>query len=197
MYERIGGPVETQTRGGRRISRRRFTVHDYHRMAEAGILHEDDRVELIEGEVVEMTPIGGRHASCVAELTWLLSRQIGDELRLCVQNPVRLGEHGEPQPDLAVIRARDYKGSLPGPEDVMLLIEVADTSLSYDREVKLPLYARAGIAEAWLVDLSEEVVDGEPGERRHWNPQRCPGSSFRWMPCSADLPASLSGSSNG
>jgi Uma2 family endonuclease len=162
--------VETQTRGEGRISRRRFTVEDYHRMAEAGILHEDDRVELIEGEVVEMTPIGGRHASCVAELTWLLSRQIGDELRLGVQNPVRLGEHREPQPDLAVIRARDYRGSLPGAEDVMLLFEVADTSLSYDREVKLPLYARAGIAEVWLVDLSEEVVE------RHTEPS---GGGYR------------------
>ncbi len=141
------------------VRRRRFTVHEYHRMGEAGIFAEDERVELIEGEVVEMNPIGSRHAACVRELTWLLSRQLGEELRLDVQNPVRLGEYGEPQPDLAVVRARDYAGSLPGPEDVLLLIEVSDTTLARDRNVKLPLYARAGIPEAWIVDLSGEAIE--------------------------------------
>lgn len=140
--------METQTRLETRIGRR-FTFHDYHRMAEAGILHEDDRVEPIEGVGVEMTPIGGRHASCVAELTWLLSKQGGDELHLGVQNPVRLGEHGEPQPDLAVIRARDYRGSLPGSEDVLLLIELADTSLLRPRNeaaTLCPLRDSGGLA---------------------------------------------------
>jgi Uma2 family endonuclease len=155
--------VETKPR---EITRRRFTVHEYHRMAETGILHEDDRVELIEGEVVEMTPIGGRHFACVNELNWLLGRRLGDEVRLSVQNPVRLGERLEPQPDLAVIRARDYAGSLPGPEDVLLLIEVSDTSLSYDRNVKLPLYARSGIPEVFIVDLVNEAIERhtEPSE---------------------------------
>ena len=157
--------METQTKVETRI-RRRFTVHDYHRMAEAGILHEDDRVELIGGEIVEMSPIGGKHATCVREINHLLGRQLGDELRVDVQSPVRLDEQEEPQPDLTVIRTRDYGRSLPTPGDVLLLIEVADTSLAYDREVKLPLYARSGIAEVWLVDLNGGIIERhtEPSE---------------------------------
>jgi Uma2 family endonuclease len=96
---------KTQTNVGTQI-RRRFTVDEYHRMAEAGILHEDDRVKLIGGEIVEMGPIGGRHATCVREINRFLSRQVDDELRVDVQSPVRLGEQEEPQPDLALIRTR-------------------------------------------------------------------------------------------
>ncbi len=139
-------------------TRWRFTVHDYHRMGEAGILHEDDRVELIEGELVEMTAIGTRHFSCVNRLNRLLVMNVGDEAIVSVQNPVRLNEYSEPQPDLAVIRPRDYRESLPEPDDVLLLIEVSDTTLSYDRGVKLSLYARAGIREVWIVDLSGETI---------------------------------------
>ena len=135
------------------VIRRRFTVHDYYRMGEAGILHEDDRVELIEGEIVEIAPIGSRHLTCVNQLTRLLVRGVGDAAIVSVQNPVRLDEHTEPQPDLAVLRVRDYRESLPMPEDVLLLIEVSDTTLAYDRGVKLPLYARAGIREVWIADL--------------------------------------------
>jgi Uma2 family endonuclease len=152
------------------VTRRRFTVHDYHRMGEAGILHEDDRVELIEGEIVEMAAIGTRHFACVNGLTRLLVRSVGDEAIVSVQNPVRLNERTEPQPDLTVIRPRDYRLSLPGPEDVLLLIEVSDTTLTYDRGVKLPLYARAGIREVWIVDLSGEVIE------RHTDPS---GYSYR------------------
>jgi Uma2 family endonuclease len=141
------------------VKRRRFTVHDYHRMGEAGILHEDDRVELIEGEIVEMTAIGTRHFSCVNVLTRLLVVSVGDEAIISVQNPVRLNEYTEPQPDLAVIRPRDYRESLPEPDDVLLLIEVSDTTLPYDRGVKLPLYARAGIREVWIVDLPGETIE--------------------------------------
>jgi Uma2 family endonuclease len=113
-----------------------------------------------------MSPIGGRHAACAREINHLLSRQLGDELRVDVQSPVRLNEQEEPQPDLAVIRARDYGPSLPIPEDMLLLIEVADTSVSYDRNVKLPLYARSGIAEVWLVDLNGGIIERytEPSE---------------------------------
>lgn len=143
--------LETKARA--LVQRRRFTVEEYHKMAEAGILHEDDRVELIDGEIIQMNPIGSRHMRCVNELNWLLSRRLGDEVRVSVQNPVRLDGDLEPQPDLAVIRTRDYAGELPGPEDVLLLLEVSDTTLRYDREVKLPTYARAGILETWIVDL--------------------------------------------
>lgn len=146
------------------ITRRRFTVHDYHRMGEAGILHEDDRVELIEGEIVEMAAIGTRHFACVNGLTRLLVSSVGDAAIVSVQNPVRLSESNEPQPDLAVIRVRDYRESLPMPEDVLLLIEVSDTTLAYDRNVKLPLYARAGIREVWIVDLTGEIIE------RHTDP---------------------------
>lgn len=154
------------------VVRRRFTVHDYHRMAEAGILHEDDRVELIEGEIVEMTPIGARHAHAVRMLNQLLSNQVRDEFLIDVQNPVRLDERNEPQPDLAVLRARDYRRSLPGPEDTLLLVEVSDTTLAYDRDVKLPLYARAGVPEVWIVDLGNEVLE------RHTGPS---GDGYRYV----------------
>jgi Uma2 family endonuclease len=140
------------------VTRWRFTVHDYHRMGEAGILHEDDRVELIEGELVEMTAIGTRHFSCVNRLNRLFVMNVGDDAIVSVQNPVRLNEYNEPQPDLAVIRPRDYRESLPEPDDVLLLIEVSDTTLAYDRGVKLPLYARAGIMEVWIVDLAGETI---------------------------------------
>ncbi len=145
------------------VTRRLFTVHDYHRMAEAGILHEDDRVELIEGELVEMAAIGSRHFTCVNTLTHLLVRSLGDEYIVSVQNPVRLDERSEPEPDLTVLRARDYRDSLPGPEDVLFLIEVSDTTLSYDRNVKLPLYARSGISEVWVADLAGETVERHTG----------------------------------
>jgi Uma2 family endonuclease len=141
------------------VTRHRFTVEDYEQMGAAGVLTEDDRVELIAGEIVDMSPIRPRHAACVNQATWLLSGQLGDAGRLSVQNPVRLGDHDEPQPDLMVLRpGPDYDRSLPTPADVLLLIEVADTSLSYDRRVKIPLYARAGIAEVWLVDLKGRLV---------------------------------------
>jgi Uma2 family endonuclease len=159
--------VQTKTQ---EVARRRFTVDEYHRMAEAGILHEDDRIELIEGELSEMTPIGARHANSVRNFNRLLSRQASGEFLVDVQSPVRLDERNEPQPDLAVIRARDYRRSLPTPEDVLLVVEVSDTTLAYDREVKLPLYARAGIPEVWVVDLTGETVE------RHTEPS---GDGYR------------------
>jgi Uma2 family endonuclease len=148
--------VETKSH---ELTRRRFTVHDYHRMGEAGILHEDDRVELIEGEIVEMAAIGTRHFSCVNRLTRLLVRAVGDDAIVSVQNPVRLNENTEPQPDFAVLRTRDYLKSLPGPEDLFFLIEVSDTTLAYDRNLKVPLYARAGVPEVWIVDLASETIE--------------------------------------
>lgn len=132
-------------------------------MAESGILHEDDRIELIEGELIEMAAIGSRHFACVNTLNHLLVKNLADSAVVSVQNPVRLDENNEPEPDLAVLRARDYRDSLPGPEDVMLLIEVSDTTLSYDRNVKLPLYARSGVPEAWVVDLAGDLVERHTG----------------------------------
>jgi len=130
-------------------------------MAEAGILSEDDRVELIEGEIVEMSPIGSHHAACVNRLTRLFSRQGGDRAIVSVQNPIRLSEYSEPEPDLALLRPRAdfYAEALPGPEDTLLVVEVMETSAQYDRERKLPLYAEAGIPEVWLVDLAAECIE--------------------------------------
>ena len=130
-------------------------------MAQAGVLKEDDRVELIEGEIVEMAPIGSRHAACVNRLTRLLSQHVGQHALLGPQNPIRLGERSEPQPDMALLRLRDdfYTAAHPGPEDIFLLIEVADTSVDYDREIKVSLYARFGIGEVWVVDLPAERIE--------------------------------------
>ncbi len=142
---------------------RRFTVEEYHRLAEAGILTEDDRVELIEGELVKMSPIGSRHAACVRRLAdWFFTHH-GHRFLVSVQDPISLGPYSEPQPDLALLRPRAdfYASAHPGPSDVLLVIEVAESSADYDREHKLPLYGRAGIPEAWVVDLSRgEVVVG-------------------------------------
>lgn len=136
-----------------------FKVDEYHRMGEAGIFSEDDRVELVEGEIVEMTPIGRRHAACVDRLTELLSGL--PDVIVRVQNPVQLDVLTELQPDVALLKRREdfYSRSYPKPDDVLLLVEVADTSAAYDREMKLPLYARSGIPEVWLVDLNESVVE--------------------------------------
>jgi Uma2 family endonuclease len=128
-------------------------------MAEAGIFTEDDRVELIEGEVVAMSPIGPRHAACVRKLARLIRDRVSSTAAIVdVQDPIRLSEHSEPLPDISILRPRDdfYADGHPGPEDVLVLLEVADASVMYDRNTKLPLYARAGIAEVWLVDLGEE-----------------------------------------
>ncbi|HEX6292718.1 MAG TPA: Uma2 family endonuclease [Herpetosiphonaceae bacterium] len=142
------------------FARRQFTVTEYQRMAETGILHEDDRVELLDGEIWKMSPIGSRHIACVNRLTAQVSRQVGQLVIVSVQNPIQLTDYSEPQPDLALLRMQPdfYAQALPTPSDVLLLIEVADTSLEYDRDVKLPRYAQAGIPEVWLVDLHEGTI---------------------------------------
>ncbi len=161
---------------GTDLQRRLFTADEYHRMAEAGVLGEDDRVELVDGEIVEMSPIGSPHAACVDRLNVLLQRLGGVQGIVRVQSPIRLNAHSEPQPDLSILRHRAdfYAAAHPTPEDVLLVVEVADTSLRYDRDVKIPLYARAGIAEAWLVDLLNGSVDifTQPSERGYQQSRR-------------------------
>jgi hypothetical protein len=143
------------------LVRHRFTADEYHEMARAGVLRDDDRVELIEGEIVDMTPIGPRHSAVVNRLNHALVRDCGGRAIVQVQGPIRLGLHSEPQPDVVLLRPRPdfYDTAVPGPEHVLLLIEVADTSLPYDRTVKLLLYAQAGIREVWLVDLVGNQVE--------------------------------------
>ena len=135
--------------------RHRLTVADYYRMAEVGILEPEARVELIDGEIIDMPPPGSPHAATVHYLNELLVRAVEGRASVLVQNPVRLSEYSEPQPDLALLRRRDdfYRERHPQADDVLLIIEVAATSLRFDRETKLPLYARHGIPEMWLVDL--------------------------------------------
>ncbi|CAL1241959.1 Uma2 family endonuclease [Candidatus Methylocalor cossyra] len=139
-------------------SRHRFTVEDYHRLGEIGVLSEDDRVELIEGEIIDLAPIGTQHAETLRKLIRALASHLPPEALLDVRDPIRIGG-SEPQPDIAIIRNRSYVDVHPGPEDVLLLIEVADTSLEFDRSIKIPLYARHGIPEVWLIDLAGRAVE--------------------------------------
>ena len=132
-----------------------LTVDDYYRMAEVGILDDDARVELIDGEIIDMAPPGSAHAATVTYLTEVFMSAVGGMASVRVQNPVRLSKYSEPQPDLALLRRRDdfYRERHPQPDDVLLIVEVAASSLRFDRKKKVPLYARHGILELWLVDL--------------------------------------------
>jgi|SRR5216683_3792211 len=137
-----------------------FTVEEYYRMAQTGILGEDDRVELIKGEVVEMTPISSRHAATVDRLTALFSRLVIDLAVVRVQGPIRLGQHSEPQPDVTLLCLRRdfYAEAHPGPEDALLVVEVAESSAAYDRSIKASLYSVAGVPELWIVDLARAQI---------------------------------------
>lgn len=163
-------------------TRRRFDVDEYHAMIRAGILMEGDRVELIDGEILEMHSIGGPHFACVVRLTRLLVNALGDRASVSVQNPVRLDRYSEPEPDVAVLRRRsdDYATGLPEPSDTFLAIEVADTSLAYDRQVKLPLYARTGVPEVWIVDLNTEAIEAhtQPSDRGYEQRERITAGSL-------------------
>jgi Uma2 family endonuclease len=130
-------------------------------MADAGLFPIGTRTELIDGEVIEMCPIGNRHAGCVNRLGMLLTRRAGDAAVVAIQNPVRLNDFSEPQPDIALLKPRDdfYSNAHPTPADVLLIIEVADTSVDFDRRIKLPLYARAGIHETWVMVLPKGIIE--------------------------------------
>ncbi len=141
--------------------RRLFAVDEFHQMAKAGIFDEDDRVELLDGEIVQMSPVGSQHAAAVGRLNRLLQQRLGVQCIVRIQDPIRLDDYSEPQPDLAVVKARDdfYSSAHPVPADVLLLVEVADISLETDRSDKIPLYARAGIAEVWIVDVDGRAIE--------------------------------------
>jgi MEMO1 family protein len=143
------------------LVRRRFTVDDFHKMADDGVLASDERVELLEGEIVRMSPIGSRHAASVDRLNRLSAPLMLQRRAVVrVQGPLRLNSWTEVYPDLLLLRPRDddYQHGFPGPGDVLLLIEVSDTTLRFDRQVKLPLYAQSGVPEVWIVDLVAERV---------------------------------------
>jgi Uma2 family endonuclease len=144
------------------LHHRLLTVDEFRRMGEVGILTEDDRVELIHGELIQMSPMGSRHAAICNHLMRLLARRL-DDTRFLVgeQTPVVLGPHHEPEPDIHVARfaPHRYVTNLPQANDLLLVIEVADSSADYDRSVKLPLYATAGIPETWIIDVERKRVE--------------------------------------
>ena len=142
------------------IQKHRLTVEEYHRMGEAGILGPQDRVELIEGEIIDMSPIGSNHAGTVNYLNQVLFAALQENAIISPQNPIILNDRNEPEPDIVLLKPRKdfYRQSHPTPNDVLLIIEVADTSLRYDSEIKIPLYARYGIPEVWIVDLENNQL---------------------------------------
>jgi Uma2 family endonuclease len=166
------------------LQRRRFTVKQYHTMVESGILTEDERVELIRGEIVEMSPVSARHAAYVRRLNILLSSRlskspsdrIASRALVDIQNSVELDDFSEPQPDVAILQPREdfYEEGHPQPEEIFLIVEVADTTLKYDRQVKIPLYAEENIVEVWLVDINEQCVEvyREPTPAGYQNVQK-------------------------
>jgi Uma2 family endonuclease len=137
-----------------------FNVDEWDRLGELGFFGEDDRVELVEGEIVDMSPIGDWHASCVNRLNRIFGRAVGDAAIVQVQGPVRLSRHSEPLPDIALLKYRPdfYASAKPGPEDLLLLIEVSDTTASYDLGSKAQLYSRHGVPEYWVVDQASRCV---------------------------------------
>lgn len=143
------------------FTRRYFTVEEYELLVNAGVLAGDERVELLEGELIKMSPVNLAHVLAVNRLTYLLATRLAQRAILSIQNPVRLAKRSMPQPDVALWRLHedDYRSGLPGPEDILLIIEVADSSVEYDRRGKSLLYARAGIQEYWIVNLPQKVLE--------------------------------------
>lgn len=140
----------------------KFTTQQYHLMHEVGVFEHGDRLELIKGEIKKMSPIGRKHVACVLRLAKLFEKKFQDQIIVSSQNPVLLDNGSEPQPDLAILKPRKdfYEENLPTSSDVLLIIEVADSTISYDREVKAPLYAAAGIPEMWLFDINRKAIEG-------------------------------------
>ena len=184
--------TELQEQKLARLPKRRLTVDEFHKLGEAGILDEDDRIELIEGELIQMTPIGSLHAATVDRLADLCRGHPGAIIR--VQNPLVLSSRSEPVPDLMLLRERQdfYADSHPRPNDVLLLIEVADSTVGTDRDVKIPLYGQEGVVETWLLDLQKKPLEiyllpGPTGYRQILRPtleetiapSQLPSASFR------------------
>jgi Uma2 family endonuclease len=141
-------------------TKKRFTADDYYRMAEVGILAESDRVELVNGEIIEMTPIGLRHAAAVDCAVQTFAKALLEQVIIRVQNPVRLDIHNEVQPDITLLKKRQdfYSMRAPGPQDVLLIVEISDSSLDYDANIKMELYAACGVQEYWVADLCGELI---------------------------------------
>lgn len=143
------------------LLKRKFNVKEYNQMPQAGILKEEERVELIRGEIVQMSPIGRHHAACVNRLVRVFTMELGNNVIVAAQNPVELDDYSEPQPDIALLepKADFYASGHPKPGEIFLIVEVADSTIKYDREVKIPLYAEDNIIEVWLVDINEQCLE--------------------------------------
>jgi Uma2 family endonuclease len=167
MEERSDMPVT--------VTRRRFNVDEYYRMADAGIFHPEERAELIDGEVLAVAQVSPRRASIMCRLGHLFSR-FDERFIVSIRHPLRLDEWNEPEPDFILLQLVDdfYAAGHPGPDDVFLAVEVSDSTLGFDREIKGPLYARTGVAEFWLVDLSGEAIEvhREPGSEGYAESKR-------------------------
>ncbi len=139
----------------------RFSVEEFNKLGEAGIFDENDRVELLDGEIIVMSPIGTQHAGIVMRLTSVLPSKLGTRALIDPQNPTVVDEFSEPQPDIMLLKPREdfYTSKHPGPEDILLLIEVSDTTLSYDRGRKLRKYAECEVSEVWIVNLKQKTIE--------------------------------------
>lgn len=184
------------------IAKRKLTAREYHLMAETGILQESDRRELIDGEIVEISPIGTNHATCVRRLNQLFNRLPGDRVLVDIQNPIALSDdRAEPQPDLVLLPPRPdyYREQNPTPLDVLLLVEVADSKVDCDRNIKMLLYARSQIQEAWLVDLVENCIEvyrqptsnGYSLIQKFWRGQQLSPSAFPYFEARVDFVVGL------
>ena len=141
------------------IPRRLISVSEYHKMVDAGVFHEDDRMELIEGELIQMAPIGGAHVQLLNLLTRILVQQVGEDGVVSPQNPIALPPDSEPEPDIVVLRPEClYRTEVPIDQDVLLLVEVSHSTLAYDRDVKIPLYAKHNIPEVWIFETAARAV---------------------------------------
>jgi Uma2 family endonuclease len=140
---------------------RKFTVDEYHKMGKSHVFHPEERLELIKGEIIKMSPIGLKHASMVNRLSNLFYRNLAEEIIISIQNSIKLNDNSEPQPDLVLAKYRDdfYANKPIEAEDIYLLIEVSDSTLKYDRETKIPLYAENKVNEVWLVNLNNNTLE--------------------------------------
>ena len=143
------------------VLKRLFTVKEYYQMLESGIFADGERVELIRGEIIKMSPIGRRHAACVDRCNYQFAHKLGGQVVIRIQNPLALDNTSEPEPDVLVLRYQDdfYESGHPQPSDVFLLIEVSDSTVDNDREFKNPLYAEDNITEVWLIDINNACIE--------------------------------------
>lgn len=138
----------------------RFTVDEYYKLIELGMLHDYERAEIIEGELIRKMPIGDKHASVVNKLSKLLIKNVADEILVSIQNPLRLSDYNEPEPDFVLADLTKYDGKRhPQPKETLVVIEVSDSTLKYDRDIKIPLFAEAEIPEVWIVNLPKNIIE--------------------------------------